>query len=206
MGFFSPKDKSYLPYYKQLGELVVDSAKLLREMALSDVSSYENFSRQITQIEEAGDSVKSQISAWTRKTFVTPYDRDDMYRLASCVDDIIDNYYHVIDTIFMYKIDDLPKKVAKQVEILESLSVHVFAIVSGLSDITVHLDDLEQINKRVNEFRKVKRSYMAKIFSETKSNPIDLIKNKGLVDALDDLADAYSNVASTAFAIDIKGA
>jgi uncharacterized protein Yka (UPF0111/DUF47 family) len=204
MGFFSPKDKSYLAYYKRLGEYVIASVKTLNEMINSSHKDYEKFSKKIRQIEESADEVKLEVSAWTRKTFVTPYDRDEMYRLASLTDDIVDNYDKVIDTIFLFDIKDLPKKVAKQVNILDEISVRIFAVLTGLSDIKAHTNELEQILELVIDSENARRSFLANLFNDKKADPVDLIKAKSLTDALNDVAHSYKAVTSLAQMISIK--
>lgn len=204
MGIFSPKDKTYLEFYKQLGDYILQSAKLLQDMLASDVKHHAKFQKQIFQVEENADEIKKSVATWTRNTFITPYDRDEMYRLASYADDIVDAYYNVIDTIYLYQIEDLPKKIEKQVQILNDISIRIFAVLSGFSDITAHATDLDDILEMVINSENERRSVLAKVFNSSKIDPVQLIKTKSLTDSLNEVANAYKSVASLAQMIAIK--
>ncbi|MDR0950728.1 MAG: DUF47 family protein [Candidatus Ancillula sp.] len=221
MGIFSPKDKSYLRLYNEMGDFVVKSAKILSAVIQIDSTknesggkaiavrdrekAYADYSHQMQVIEEQADIVKRDISIWANTTFVTPFDREDMYRVGTHVDDIIDGFYETVDLIYLYKIDDLPKKAAKQVGILEDMAIRLFAILSGLSDIKVHHEELDKILELVIDCEKHHRKLLSQLFEDKKIDAVSLIKTKGLTDSLQTIAQAFKATASLIQMIAIKG-
>lgn len=203
MGIFSPKDKSYLNLYKQLANHLIDSSKLLVKMVSANSSDYKKISDSMRELEEIADAKKREIAKWIANTFVTPFDRDDMYVISSRIDDVIDGYDKAIDIIYLYDIQDLPKKAEKQVGLLEDLAIRTFAIISGMSDIRAHSADLEQLRELVIDSEKAHRALLAKLFSG-KSNAVEIIKTKGISDALVDIAESFKSVAAAVEQIAVK--
>lgn len=203
MGIFSPKDKSYLELYVDLADKLIHSSKLLTRILSADTKDHANIASEMNKIEEQADNIKHNIAKWINNTFVTPFDRDDMYRISSSLDDVIDAYERTIDTIYLYKIDDLPKKAEKHAHILEDIAVRVYAVISGLTDVRAHANDLLQIRELVIDAEKAHRSLMAKLFSD-KKDAVEIIKSKGLYDELVEISKNYKSVAAAVEQVAIK--
>lgn len=203
MGIFSPKDKSYLELYKKQATCIIESSKLLSLVSI-DQSNRSDVTKKMHILEDTADLYKRDVTKWIHSTFVTPFDRDDMYRLTSYLDDVVDNFYQTIDMIELYQIDDLPKKAAKQISIISDLAILNFAIISGLTDIRAHEAELEQMREYVIDCEKAYRSQLSKVFDDKKIDPVNLLKIKGLTDSLNDIASAFKSVAYIVETISVK--
>ncbi|MDR0846784.1 MAG: DUF47 family protein [Lactobacillales bacterium] len=204
MGIFSPKNTSYLVHYKNVAQTIVDSSKLLTKMVtLEDVSAYHEIAKEMFDLEERGDAQKSEVVKWINNTFVTPFDRDDMYILASRLDDVIDSFHEVIDTMDVYEINELSRHAIKQTEIIEDLAIRTFAVVSGLTDVRSQEENIEEIKELTISARKAHRKMLAKMIKEG-NDTLEIIKTKALADALQESANVFRSVASIINTISIK--
>src|SRR5438270_14059363 len=74
--------------------------------------------REIREAEHEGDRLTHEVIDLLNRTFVTPFDRDDMYRLASVIDDVCDHVDEAADNIDAYEVRDVPEKARLQCEVI----------------------------------------------------------------------------------------
>jgi uncharacterized protein Yka (UPF0111/DUF47 family) len=203
MGLFAPKEKEYLKFYKKQASSVINSSKLLVKMMAASANEFQGISKEMRSIDAEADNIKQEARVWINSTFITPFDRDDMLILSSRMDDVIDQYDKLIDVIYLFEIEELPKKVSKQISILEDLAISLYAVISGLGDIKTHLDELKQIDKLVLSCEKIHRDLLAKLFKDDKDF-VKIMKTRELLEALSQLLTAFRQVSSVIGSIEIK--
>ncbi|CPU64165.1 Phosphate transport regulator (distant homolog of PhoU) [Mycobacteroides abscessus] len=137
------------------------------------------------------------------QTFVTPFDRDDIYALASALDDCMDYMEEAADLIVLYKVDELPARVSEQVQVLQRASELTAEAMPRLRS----MDDLPEywveVNRLENQADKVHRKLLAELFDDV-SDPVLLMKLKEIVEVLEQAADAFEKVANTVETIALK--
>jgi uncharacterized protein Yka (UPF0111/DUF47 family) len=74
--------------------------------------------REVKELEHEGDRLTREVVDLLNRTFVTPFDRDDMYRLASVIDDVCDHVDEAADNIDAYEVRDVPEKARQQGEVI----------------------------------------------------------------------------------------
>ncbi|HOF21434.1 MAG TPA: DUF47 family protein, partial [Bacteroidales bacterium] len=90
--FFVPKDRSFYPLFEEGIENLVKAAELLKLMLSgNDYDKHEKYHREIKEIEHKGDIITDKAYDQLNKTFITPFDREDIHELAASIDDVIDS-------------------------------------------------------------------------------------------------------------------
>ena len=164
--------------------------KLLAEMLNDDVDRAE-LSKRMREAEHAGDEMTHSIVRRAITTFVTPFDREDIYRLAAGLDDVMDYMEEAVDLVNLYEIDELPKELANQVEVIQRAAELTAEAMPRLRT----MRDLEEywieINRLENDGDTSYRRIIAKLFNG-KRDALTVMKLKDVVDALEHAIDASS--------------
>ncbi|MDR0365605.1 MAG: DUF47 family protein [Bifidobacteriaceae bacterium] len=182
---------------------LVDGADVLEQMIGADFDERVDLAAQLREIEHSADSATHNIIKKLNSTFVTPFDRDDIYDLASALDDCMDYMEEAADLIVLYRIDRLPKKTGKQITILRRAAAQTAEAMPRLKS----LDGLDEywveINRLENQADRAYRALLADLF-ESETDAIHVMKLKELIEALEHAADAFEKVANTVETIALK--
>jgi predicted phosphate transport protein (TIGR00153 family) len=136
-------------------------------------------------------------------TFVTPFDREDIYRLASSLDDVMDFMEAAVDLVVLYQIDELPPEIADQVDVLEraaELTAEAMPRLRSMQDLSEFWIEL---NRLENQADQVYRRLLARLFSGD-YDALTVLKLKEVVDQLEAAADAFEHVANIVETIAVK--
>jgi predicted phosphate transport protein (TIGR00153 family) len=181
---------------------LVTGARLLVEL-ISDGSDREAIAEKMHACEHAGDESTHAIMRRLNESFITPFDREDIYRLASLLDDVMDFMDEAADLVVLYKIEELPKDIISQVEVLEraaELTAEAMPKLRSMKDLTEYWIE---INRLENQGDQVYRRMLAKLFSGD-YDTLTVMKLKQVIDALEEAADAFESVANTIETIAVK--
>ena len=114
----SPRDTAFYDLFAASAQNVRDGVRLLAE-ALADDADRVAVATALREIEHKGDEHTHEIIRRVNSTFVTPFDREDIYRLASGLDDVLDDVEAVADLLVLYRIGFLPTDVGAMVDVLD---------------------------------------------------------------------------------------
>ena len=199
----TPRDTSFFDLLAVSAGHLVTGANLLAELLGANRQERKALGKQITNVEHLCDESTHAIMRRLNKTFVTPFDRDDIYNLASALDDCMDYMEEAADLIVLYKLDELPARVSDQVQVLQraaELTADAMPRLRSMSDLAGYW---VEVNRLENQADKAHRKLLAQMFDEI-SNPIHLMKLKEVVEKLEDGADAFEKVANTVETIALK--
>ena len=199
----TPRDTSFFDLLAVSAGHLVTGANLLAELLGANRQERKALVKQITNVEHLCDESTHAIMRRLNKTFVTPFDRDDIYNLASALDDCMDYMEEAADLIVLYKLDELPARVSDQVQVLQrsaELTADAMPRLRSMSDLAGYW---VEVNRLENQADKAHRKLLAQMFDEV-SNPIHLMKLKEVVEKLEDAADAFEKVANTVETIALK--
>ena len=199
----TPRDTTFFDLFTASAEHLVTGSKLLSELLGADRAGRKVIAKQLNECEHLADEATHEIMRKLNSTFVTPFDRDDIYALASALDDCMDFMEEASDLIVLYKIDELPRRVADQVEILQrcaELTAEAMPHLRSMGDLT---EFWVEINRLENQADKLHRKLLAQMFDDVK-DPIELMKLKEVVEILEEAADAFEKVANTVETIAVK--
>jgi uncharacterized protein len=199
---FRPVDSSFYDLFSTSANQSVKGAALLAEM-LVDGSDRANIAERMREQEHLADDATHDIIKRVNKTFVTPFDREDIYDLASGLDDIMDYMEEAVDMVLLYEVQTLPPEVAEQVEVIQrcaELTAEAMPRLKAMADLE---EFWIEINRLENAGDKVYRRILAKLFGGS-YEALEVLKLKGIVDALEEAIDAFETVANTIEQIALK--
>jgi predicted phosphate transport protein (TIGR00153 family) len=195
-------DATFYDLFSRLANQLVQGSELLSEM-LSDTSDRAGIVERMREEEHAADEATHDIIKRVNSTFVTPFDREDIYALASNLDDIMDFMEEAVDLILLYEVGHLPEELAEQAEVirrcaeLTAETMPTLKTMKGLDEYWIEINRLE------NSGDKTYRRILAKLFSG-QYEALEVMKLKDVVDSLEDAIDAFEKVANTIEQIAVK--
>lgn len=199
---FTPRDDKFFEMFASASENLVNATTLFRTF-LNDIPQRKELAAQLADLEHVGDELTSALVKRLNTSFVTPFDREDIYSLAVSLDDVADLIDAGSDHIVLYGLGELPEGVHKQVAILCDLAVLTHEAMSGLKKV----GDLEpfwtQTKKAESEADRIHRRLLAELFSG-QYEALEVMKLKEVVDDLEDAVNAFERIAKTVEAIAVK--
>ena len=199
---FRPADTTFYDLFAESARHMLTGAALLAEM-LGDGNDREGIARRMRDAEHAADETTHGIIRRVNTTFVTPFDREDIYALASSLDDIMDFMEEAVDLTLLYEVLTLPSELADQVEVIQRCAELTAEAMPRLRT----MQDLEEywieINRLENLGDKSYRRILAKLFSG-KFEALEVMKLKDVVDSLEAAIDAFETVANIVEQIAVK--
>ena len=182
--------------------LVVGS-KLLLELLGADVAARPELSERMRAAEHAGDDITHGIFHQLNSSFITPFDREDIYNLASSLDDVMDYMEEAVDLVVLYEIEALPKGVEQQIEVLARAAELTAAAMPNLRSMDNLAEYWIEVNRLENQADQIHRKLLAHLFGGT-YEALEVLKLKQIVDVLEEAADAFEHVANTVETIAVK--
>ena len=192
-----PNDKSFFNLFEQQGQKTVEGCKALLAM-VGNPTDLEGQAERVTQIEHECDDITHAVVESLHKTFITPLDRNDIYRLITKMDDIMDLVEAAADRFALYDVKVMTAETGEIARVLVSSAEHVLSAVSGLRDMkkpAVILEHCVEINRLENVADKILRSALARLFREER-DPIAVIKWKEIYETLESATDRCEDVAN----------
>jgi len=197
-----PLESSFYDLFAEAASHLVHGAALLAQM-LDETSDKKAIAEQMREAEHDADETTHKIVRTVNSTFITPFDREDIYRLASSLDDVMDFMEEAVDLLGLYEIDRLPPEFAPQVEVLQRATQMTADAMPRLRT----MKDLEEywieINRLENQGDRTYRRIVADLFSGSHKT-LDVLKLKDIVDSLEHAIDALESVANTVEQIAVK--
>lgn len=197
-----PKDTSFFRMFSAMSDNLIAGARALTDLFL-DYRDVESKIDGIRKIERDGDELTHAILTKLNQTFITPFDREDIYQLASKLDDVLDFIHTATTRILMYRITAPPPAAGELAKIILMQSEELQKAVSLMQkngNILVHC---VEINRLENEADNVAQQAIASLFEHEK-DPITLIKIKELIEFLERATDKAEDVANVLEAVVLK--
>jgi uncharacterized protein len=157
----------------------------------------------IRELEHEGDRLTREVITLLNQTFVTPFDRDDMYRLASVIDDVCDHIDEAADNIDAYEVKRVPEKARQQAEVIYRAASRLHdavALLEGFKDSQRQLVALRELEE---EGDRLSREAVADLF-RSGADPLTIIRWKDIHEQLEEAVDACENAADVLEAILVK--
>jgi len=198
----TPREDSFYDMFAASANNLVTAARLLVEL-ISDGADREAIAEKLRACEHAGDEATHAIMHRLNETFITPFDREDIYRLASQIDDVMDDMEEAADLVVLYKIDQLPKGVVQQVEVLERAAELTAEAMPRLRSMKELNEYWIEINRLENQGDQIYRRLLAHLFNGS-YDTLTVMKLKEVIDRLEGATDAFEHVANTVETIAVK--
>ena len=199
---FRPVDSTFYDLFSEAAQHLVVGAELLAEMLGAD-GDREEIAHRMRDAEHAADETTHSIIRRVNTTFVTPFDREDIYALASGLDDVMDMMDEVVDLVLLYEVKDLPTELSTQVDVIQRCAEITSAAMPKLQAMQALDEYWIEINRLENVGDKNYRRTLAHLFSgEFKA--LEVLKLKDIVESLEGAIDAFEKVANIVEQIAVK--
>jgi len=192
-----PHDASFFALFEQQGKKTVEGCRAFLAM-VEEANNLERRAERVKQIEHECDDITHAVVEQLHKTFITPIDRNDIYRLITKMDDIMDYVEAAADRVALYEIPAMTKEVGDLARCLVSSAEHVLGAVTSIRDLKRPNGILEhciEINRLENVADNILRGALARLFREEK-DPIAVIKWKEIYETLESATDRCEDVAN----------
>jgi predicted phosphate transport protein (TIGR00153 family) len=200
-----PRDTKFFDLFADMARNLGDGARLLKQ-TLDDFQDVSVRVQQLKDIEHRGDEMTHNVLTRLNQTFITPFDREDIYRLASSLDDVLDFVYAAGVRLIMYKITSAPQAASQLAEIIiKQCDQLTQAMVKLDKKNDQLLENCVEINRLENEADQIAREAIALLFEKEK-DPISLIKLKELYEVLETATDKAEDAANVLEGVVLKSA
>jgi len=199
---FAPREREFFDLFEEAGANIVRASELLERM-LEQWPDGAELAREVVVCEQEGDRITHDIIQRLNSTFVTPIDREDIYALASALDDIVDFVEEVSDFLTLYRIEAPMDQASELARILSQSSRAIADAIPRLRTFRdIHHYTVE-VNRLENDGDRVVRQALASLF-ERGIDPMLVIRWKDIFERLEDGIDATETVANILEGIVIK--
>jgi uncharacterized protein len=198
----TPQKREFFDLFNQAALNAREIARFLVELVEGWPESRERL-RDIREAEHEGDRLTREVIDLLNRTFVTPFDRDDLYRLATVIDDICDHVDEAADDIDAYEVTDVPPRAVEQAEVIHRAAARLceaIELLDGFGDAEKHLHALRELE---DEGDRLSREAVADLF-RAGHDALTIIRWKDIHEQLEEAIDACENAADVLEAILVK--
>jgi len=201
----TPRDKKFAVLFEQSAHNAVKIAHQLKDM----VCTWENVEERlaiITDLEHEGDAATHQIMAELHRSFITPFDREDIALLAHSLDEVTDYIHSSADMMILYKVGQPTERARQLADIIVQTAAEVEKAVSEVHD---HIDREKllkrcmEINRLENEGDSIYRSALADLFSDS-TDTASLIKWREIYEHMETAIDRCEDIANVLEGVALK--
>ena len=208
MKFFVPKDHSFYPLFEEDAKNLVKATELLIELMISaSHEDQERIQKEIKDIEHIGDEITDKAYQQLNKSFITPFDREDIHELTAHIDDVVDSINGVSRRILLYKPKNLMPVYKKMADMIHIAAIEIQSCIHCLNDVAAHKNEITKACEKVTEIEHQVDEYyyeaIAELFDKEK-DPAELLKNNKILEILERCVDEEEDVTDTIKAILIK--
>ena len=198
----TPQKRQFFDLFTQASANAQAIARVLVDLLDEWPESKEKL-RDIRELEHEGDRLTHAVVNLLNRTFVTPFDRDDMYRLASVIDDVCDHIDEAADNIDAYEVRDVPEKARQQAEVIHRAASRLHEAVERLEGFKDSSRQLAALRELEDEGDRLSREAIADLF-RSGADPLTIIRWKDIHEQLEEAVDACENAADVLEAILVK--
>ena len=198
-----PREDVYFVYFTQMAGKIEEAAGILAEMLDGRAKDLSDFKQRIKDVEHACDTIMHQITTKLNKSFITPFDREDIYTLSVALDDICDYIDAGARAVVMYDIREFNDYSRQLARILVNLGREITAAIAMLSKPDGMNKHFVEIHRLENEADDVYFRAMGVLFKEA-TDAVTVIKWKEFYDILENATDRCESVANIIESIVLK--
>ena len=161
----TPQDTSFYVSFRELADFLVQGAALVKELLDAGPSARIPISERMRSVEQEMDDATHELLRKTNSSFITPFDREDIYRLASELDDVMDAMEAAVDLVGLYGVTELPEEMREQVDLLNAaaaLTADAMPRLRTMKDLSDYWVEAKRLENRADQ---VHRKFLADLFS-----------------------------------------
>jgi uncharacterized protein len=198
-----PQRSQFFELFSQAAQNAVEITALLKELLGAFPDDGRELISQIKEREHDGDRLTTQLVGLLNRTFVTPFDRDDIFRLATSIDDICDLVDEAALNVELYDVRRIPERAREQAKVLHRAAEQLAEGVARLEGFRDATDQLRQIRDFEDEGDRLVRQAVAELF-RSGQDAISIIRWKDIHEQIEEAVDASQTAADVLEAIIVK--
>jgi predicted phosphate transport protein (TIGR00153 family) len=206
--FFVPKDHSFFPLFESDAQNLVKATELLKElMATTDQADHEKIYKEIRDVEHIGDLITIKTYEQLNKSFITPFDREDIHELTAHIDDVVDSINGIARRVCLYRPKKMMPIYGEMAAMIYSGAKEIEAAIHCLKDPVANKTKITQACERVREIEHdADELYFVGVSElfEKEEDTKELLKNNKILEILERCVDEEEDVTDTLKAILIK--
>jgi uncharacterized protein len=188
-----PRDEKFFDLFVKDGETILEAARKLEQM----VTSYDRLDERVAEIqalEKQGDQIDDEIAVRLERSFITPFDREDIHELTVHLDDILDGIQATAETFVIYKVAKPTEEVRQMVGLLAAQGTQLLEALTKLERGKGLGANLETIHDLEHQADGLSRAAIGRLF-EAGNDPLEVIKLRDLYLAIEETIDAAEDAA-----------
>jgi len=196
-GRLMPREGNFFELFNAHAERIVEGSRELQAM-INGFNEVEKHAQRIDDSERAADKITHETITLLHRTFITPFDRDQIHRLITRMDDILDLMQDVAESIVLYDIRKITPESRQLAEICQMCCERVRSAVSllkNVKDAEAILKTCQEIDRLESDADRVMRAAMSKLFRD-ESDVKQLIKLRSIYELLENITDRCEDVAN----------
>ena len=199
-----PRETKFFEMFASMSSNLTQGAQLLKNI-LDTMENVDVRVQQLHDLEHAGDDITHSIVTKLTQTFITPFDREDIYRLATSLDQVLDFIHAAGARLVMYRIVSAPPASSDLAQVIVKQCEALATAVSLLEKHESVVEHCEEISRLENDADRIARDSIARLF-EREKDPIELIKTKELYELLETATDKAEDAADVVETVALKSA
>jgi predicted phosphate transport protein (TIGR00153 family) len=200
-----PRDDSFFEFFSRAAENLVRGTSLLSELVLPD-ADVQSVSERLVELEHDSDAITHDLYKRINSSVASPFERGDVYRLGSGLDDVMDHLEAVGSLLYLYGLTSmpaLPRELHEMVDVLDRQAKVTTEAMPKLRTMRDLEGYLVECNRLENEGDRVYRMLLVRLFSG-EYDALTVLKLKEVVDELERACDSFERVAHTVETIAVK--
>ena len=202
-GRFLPREEQYFTLFAQMTSYINDAARTLVEMLAHRDGDYQEYVQRIKSIEHACDDLTHSVSTRLNQSFITPFDREDIYMMSKALDDVVDLIDGAARAVVMYDIHEVTEPAKQLAGVIQRMAMQLNEVVSILQKPKGVTERLVELHRLENEGDDIYHRAVAALFHE-RGDPLEVLKWKDVYEKLEAAIDRCENVANIIEGVIIK--
>jgi predicted phosphate transport protein (TIGR00153 family) len=198
-----PQKREFFELYNRASANICEIAQLLIELLERFPAGVDELLREVKELEHEGDRLTHELVDLLNRTFVTPFDRDDMYRLAGALDDVCDHIDEAAGKIGSYGVTEIREQARGQARVIRRAAAKLAEAIGGLEGFKESKRVLIELRELEDEADQLAHDGVSSLFGGD-VDPLVVIRWKDIHESLEEAADACENAADVLEAILVK--
>jgi uncharacterized protein len=198
-----PQKRQFFHLFASASTNIVEITQLLVDLLGTYPKDGRDAIAQIKEHEHEGDRLTTEVIGLVNRTFVTPFDRDDIFRLATALDDICDHVDDAAQNLELYDVRRIPERAREQADVIHRAAQKLDAGVRRLDGFRDASGELHGIRELEDEGDRILRLAVAELF-RSGQDPLSIIRWKDIHEQLEESVDAFQTSADVLEAILVK--
>jgi predicted phosphate transport protein (TIGR00153 family) len=202
-GKLLPREEQYFTLFAQMTSYINDAARTLVEMLAHQDGDYQEYVQRIKSIEHACDDLTHNVATRLNQSFITPFDREDIYMMSKALDDVVDLIDGAARAVVMYDIHEATEPAKQLAGVIQRMALQLNEVVSILQKPKGVTERLVELHRLENEGDDIYHRAVAALFHE-RGDPLEVLKWKDVYEKLETAIDRCEQVANIIEGVIIK--